>query len=123
MANRTGKPFFKPYQPPTGFCGERAQASTVSSVAGFCSSVLPSQPTVFATGLFPHPTAQPSSSPAQRAESCANGYWVRSCAHPFFCRSPHFLFYGHSLTAPLNTSPSEVPALMASFPVLASPRL
>src|SRR3989441_331263 len=42
MPNRPRKPFFSPYQPPTGFLGERAHASTVPSAAGFCSSALPS---------------------------------------------------------------------------------
>src|SRR5437879_12373814 len=42
MPKRPRKPFFSPYQPPTGFFGDRAQASTVPSAAGFCSSALPS---------------------------------------------------------------------------------
>src|SRR6267143_1146579 len=42
IPKRPRKPFFSPYQPPTGFLGERAQASTVPSAAGFCSSALPS---------------------------------------------------------------------------------
>src|SRR3979411_2748704 len=42
IAKRPRKPFFSPYQPPTGFFGERAHASTVPSAAGFCSSALPS---------------------------------------------------------------------------------
>src|SRR6202521_3592614 len=36
------RPFFNPYQPPTGLLGERPHASTVPSFAGFCSSALPS---------------------------------------------------------------------------------
>src|SRR3989454_10961258 len=39
---RPRKPFLSPYQPPIGFFGDRPQASTVPSVAGFCSSALPS---------------------------------------------------------------------------------
>ena len=42
IPNRQRKPFFNPYHPPTGFFGERPQASTVPSAAGFCSSALPS---------------------------------------------------------------------------------
>ncbi len=42
IPNRPRSPFFKPYQPFTGFFGERPHASTVPSAAGFCSSVLPS---------------------------------------------------------------------------------
>src|SRR4030088_1184721 len=42
MPKRPRKPFFSPYQPPTGFLDERAHASTVPSAAGFCSSALPS---------------------------------------------------------------------------------
>src|SRR3979411_888622 len=42
IPKRPRKPFFSPYQPPTGFFGERAHASTVPSAAGFCSSALPS---------------------------------------------------------------------------------
>src|ERR1700730_9002071 len=42
MPNRPRYPFLNPYQPPTGFFSERPQASTVPSVAGFCSSALPS---------------------------------------------------------------------------------
>jgi hypothetical protein len=38
MANRPRNPFFNPYRPPAGLLGERAQASTVPSAAGFCSS-------------------------------------------------------------------------------------
>src|SRR6476661_10372134 len=42
MPKRPRRPFFRPYQPPTGFFGERPHASTVPSTAGFCSSALPS---------------------------------------------------------------------------------
>src|SRR5205823_13147066 len=42
MPKRPRRPFFRPYQPPTGFFDERPQASTVPSAAGFCSSALPS---------------------------------------------------------------------------------
>ena len=35
-------PFFKPYHPPTGLFSARPHASTVPSLAGFCSSALPS---------------------------------------------------------------------------------
>jgi DNA-binding transcriptional ArsR family regulator len=42
LPKRPRRPFFSPYQPPTGFSGERPQASTVPSAAGFCSSALPS---------------------------------------------------------------------------------
>ena len=42
IAKRPRKPFLSPYQSPTGLSGERAQASTVPSAAGFCSSALPS---------------------------------------------------------------------------------
>src|SRR4029077_10989408 len=42
MPKRPRRPFFKPYQPPTGFFGDRPHASTVPSAAGFCSSALPS---------------------------------------------------------------------------------
>ncbi len=42
IPNRPRSPFFRPYQPPTGFSGDRPQASTVPSAAGFCSSALPS---------------------------------------------------------------------------------
>jgi hypothetical protein len=38
MPNRPRKPFLIPYHPPTGLSAERAQASTVPSAAGFCSS-------------------------------------------------------------------------------------
>src|SRR5438876_4342017 len=41
MPKRSRRPFFRPYQPPTGFFDERPQASTVPSTAGFCSSALP----------------------------------------------------------------------------------
>ena len=40
IPKRPHKPFLSPYQPPTGFFGERAQASTVPSAASFCSSAL-----------------------------------------------------------------------------------
>src|SRR3984893_2625667 len=42
MPKRPRRPFLRPYQPPTGLSGERPQASTVPSAAGFCSSPLPS---------------------------------------------------------------------------------
>src|SRR2546423_1257222 len=42
MPKRPRRPFLRPYQPPTGLSGERPQASTVPSAAGFCSSALPS---------------------------------------------------------------------------------
>src|SRR5271156_6105800 len=42
MPNLPLSPFFNPYHPPTGFLGERPQASTVPSLASFCSSALPS---------------------------------------------------------------------------------
>ena len=42
IANLPLRPFFRPYHPPTGFFAERPQASTVPSLAGFCSSALPS---------------------------------------------------------------------------------
>jgi ABC-2 type transport system permease protein len=42
MPKRPRSPFLRPYQPPTGLSGERPQASTVPSLAGFCSSALPS---------------------------------------------------------------------------------
>src|SRR5665213_929527 len=41
MPNLPRKPFLRPYHPPTGFLGDRPQASTVPSAAGFCSSALP----------------------------------------------------------------------------------
>src|SRR4030081_3672801 len=41
IPNRPRKPFLSPYEPPTGFFGERPHASTVPSAAGFCSSALP----------------------------------------------------------------------------------
>src|SRR5450759_515147 len=42
MPKRPRNPFFRPYQPPTGFFGDLPHASTVPSAAGFCSSALPS---------------------------------------------------------------------------------
>src|SRR6202043_2293963 len=42
IPKRPRSPFLSPYQPPTGFLGERAQASTVPSAAGCCSPALPS---------------------------------------------------------------------------------
>src|SRR5438132_5789240 len=42
MPKRPRSPFFSPYQPLTGFFGDRPHASTVPSTAGFCSSALPS---------------------------------------------------------------------------------
>src|ERR1035437_1466659 len=39
--NRPRRPFFRPYQPPTGLSAERPQASTVPSGAAFCSSAPP----------------------------------------------------------------------------------
>ena len=42
MPNRPRRPFFRPYQPPTGLSSDRPHASTVPSFAGFCSSALPS---------------------------------------------------------------------------------
>src|SRR3977135_4346103 len=42
MPKRPRRPFFKPYQPPTGLSDARPQASTVPSAAGFCSSAEPS---------------------------------------------------------------------------------
>src|ERR1700693_5407895 len=42
IPNLPRSPFLSPYQPPTGFFGERPHASTVLSAAGFCSSALPS---------------------------------------------------------------------------------
>src|SRR5205807_821798 len=41
MPKRPRSPFFSPYQPLTGFFGDRPHASTVPSAAGFCSSALP----------------------------------------------------------------------------------
>jgi hypothetical protein len=41
IPKRPRRPFFKPYQPFTGFFGDRARASTVPSATGFCSSALP----------------------------------------------------------------------------------
>src|ERR1700674_4461920 len=41
MPNLPRKPFLSPYQPPTGFFGDRPHAPTVPSAAGFCSSALP----------------------------------------------------------------------------------
>jgi hypothetical protein len=41
IPNRPRSPFLRPYQPPTGLSGEAAQASTVPSAAGFCSSGRP----------------------------------------------------------------------------------
>jgi hypothetical protein len=60
IANRPRNPFFNPYQPPTGLFGERAQASTVPSAAGFCSSALPSsiQPPSFLSMVQAVDTAQ-----------------------------------------------------------------
>ena len=42
MPKRPRRPFFSPYQPPTGLSGERPHASTVPSAAVFCSSAAPS---------------------------------------------------------------------------------
>src|SRR5690349_10285230 len=42
MPKRPRRPFFIPYQPPTGLSGERPHASTEPSGAGFCSSAPPS---------------------------------------------------------------------------------
>src|SRR5207342_1528341 len=36
--NRPRRPFFRPYQPPSGLSSDRPHASTVPSAAGFCSS-------------------------------------------------------------------------------------
>src|SRR2546430_16269648 len=41
IPKRPRRPFFRPYQPLTGFFGDRPHASTVPSAAGFCSSALP----------------------------------------------------------------------------------
>ncbi len=42
IPNRPRYPFLSPYHPPAGLLGDRPQASTVPSAAGFCSSALPS---------------------------------------------------------------------------------
>jgi hypothetical protein len=42
MPTRPRSPFFSPYHPPIGLSAERPQASTVPSLAGFCSSADPS---------------------------------------------------------------------------------
>ena len=42
IPKRPRRPFFSPYQPPTGLDSSRAQASTVPSFAGLFSSALPS---------------------------------------------------------------------------------
>src|SRR5579864_7710666 len=42
MPKRPLSPFFNPNHPPTRLLDERPQASTVPSLAGFCSSALPS---------------------------------------------------------------------------------
>ena len=49
MPNLPRRPFLSPYHPPRGFFAERPQDSTVPSLAGFCSSALPSsiQPPCF----------------------------------------------------------------------------
>ena len=41
IPKRPRRPFFIPYQPPTGLVAARPQASTVPSAAGFYSSALP----------------------------------------------------------------------------------
>ena len=42
MPKRPRRPFFMPYQPPTGLSAQRPHASPVPGFAGFCSLALPS---------------------------------------------------------------------------------